>query len=149
MTQDAAARVVDRFYGEIWEGEDPAGAVAALLADDIVFRGLLGPAVVGAAAFLKYVALVRGALADYRCAVIDRVAAPVAEADAARVAARMRFSGRHVGPLFGVDATGREVAWDGAAFFTIRGGRVAELWVLGDVDAVKAQLGAALDATTP
>jgi predicted ester cyclase len=45
-----------------------------------------------------------------------------------------------VDPFFGVQATGREIAWSGAAFFKIEDGLIAELWVLGDIDAVKRQL---------
>ena len=39
-------------------------------------------------------------------------------------------------------ATGRVITWAGAAFFRVHNGRIAELWVLGDIDSVKAQLGA-------
>ena len=53
----------------------------------------------------------------------------------------MTFSGVHRGNLFGVPATGRNVTSAGAAFFTIDGDHIAELWVLGDVDAVKRLLG--------
>ncbi|GKX32466.1 MAG: hypothetical protein MnENMB40S_00840 [Rhizobiaceae bacterium MnEN-MB40S] len=35
------------------------------------------------------------------------------------------------------------IEWSGAAFFTVRQEQLAELWVLGDVDAVKRQLGPA------
>jgi predicted ester cyclase len=54
----------------------------------------------------------------------------------------MSFTGRHQGPFFGVPATGNAIQWAGAAFFTTDGRQITELWVLGDVDAVKRQLGA-------
>jgi predicted ester cyclase len=37
-------------------------------------------------------------------------------------------------------ATGRRVSWAGAAFFTFSDDRIADLWVLGDVDALRRQL---------
>jgi predicted ester cyclase len=53
----------------------------------------------------------------------------------------MTFKGIHRGELFGVAASGNMVRWSGAAFFRMAEGRIAELWVLGDVDSVKRQLG--------
>ncbi|MGH6906298.1 MAG: hypothetical protein ACREDX_00390 [Aestuariivirga sp.] len=41
-----------------------------------------------------------------------------------------------------MEATGREIAWAGGAFFKMADGKIAELWVLGDIDSVKQQLGA-------
>ena len=54
-----------------------------------------------------------------------------------RVAARLSFRGTHRGKFFGVEPTGREIRWNGAAFFKTRGGTITELWVLGDVEAVR------------
>ncbi len=59
-----------------------------------------------------------------------------------RAAARMTFTGRHQADLFGVPATGGEITWVGAAFFATSDGRIRDLWVLGDIDGVKRQLGA-------
>mgnify|MGYP000692604395 CR=1 FL=1 len=74
------------------------------------------------------------ALADYQCLIQDQM-----EQDN-RVFARMLFQGRHVGSFLGVPPTGRQLAWQGAALFTFDGSLVADLWVLGDVDGLKAQL---------
>ncbi len=74
------------------------------------------------------------ALGDYVCIIEDMVVMDN------RIAARMLFKGRNQDEFFGVTATGREIAWAGAAFFTMNGSRITELWVLGDVDSVKAQL---------
>lgn len=57
-----------------------------------------------------------------------------------RVFARMRFSGRHVGEFLGFAPTDALVAWEGAARFRIEGGRIADVWVLGDLDGLKARL---------
>jgi predicted ester cyclase len=57
-----------------------------------------------------------------------------------RAAARARFEGVHRGELLGFASTGRRVAWTGAAFFTVIGGRLTDVWVLGDLDALRSQL---------
>jgi len=77
---------------------------------------------------------VRAALEDFTCTIEELVASED------RAAARMMFSGRHRGKMFGVEATGRNIVWSGAAFFKMREGAIAELWVLGDVEAVRRQL---------
>ena len=79
----------------------------------------------------------RTALGDYR----SDIGEMVEQAD--RIAVRMTFSGNHQGEFFGVPATGQRISWVGAAFFAFREGRISSLWVLGDVDGVKAQLGIA------
>jgi steroid delta-isomerase-like uncharacterized protein len=127
--------LVERFYGDIWNRQDFAVA-DEILAADFRFRGSLGSETVGIPAFLTYVRSVHAALADYRC-VIDALTA-----DDVAAAARMTFTGVHRGPLFGVPATGKSVSWAGAAFFRIAQQRIVSIWVLGDVDGLKRQLGA-------
>lgn len=68
-----------------------------------------------------------GALAGYRCTIRDLVA----EGD--RAFARMHFEGIYRGPFMGFAPTGKPVEWAGAALFTLKGGKIADLWVLGDV----------------
>ena len=51
----------------------------------------------------------------------------------------MRFVGALAAYFFGVPATGRAIEWAGAAFFSTDGIQITSLWVLGDVDALKAQ----------
>jgi predicted ester cyclase len=46
------------------------------------------------------------------------------------------------GSFFGVAATGQRTTWSGAAFFVIVDARIKDIWVLGDLDRVKQQLGA-------
>jgi len=79
---------------------------------------------------------VHATLADYRCIIEELVA------DDDIAAARMTFTGIHRGPLFGVAPTGKSVSWAGAAFFRFAQARIVSLWVLGDIDGLKRQLGA-------
>jgi steroid delta-isomerase-like uncharacterized protein len=126
-------RRVRRFYDEIWNRADLT-AIPDLLAADVTFRGSLGPVLTGPAEFADYVREVTAALGDYHCEIESLVA------DGDRVAARMTFSGVHRGPLLGISATGRQVSWAGAAFFTFADGQIADLWVLGDLDSLRRQL---------
>lgn len=137
MSPDDTRRVVEAFYDLVWNQGDEAAA-RRLLAPGLRFRGSTGVGLTGVEPFLGYVRLVRGALADYRCT-IEEV---VVEGD--RAFARMGFAGRHAGTFLGVAPTGRELAWAGAALFHLEGGRIASLWVLGDVDGLKQQLGLAV-----
>ena len=126
-------RLVRRFYDEIWNRAD-LSVIPDLLATDVTFRGSLGPVLAGHTEFVDYVREVTAALHDYRC----EIGTLVAEGD--RVVARMTFSGVQRGRLLGVPATGRRVSWAGAAFFTFSGDLITDLWVLGDVDALRRQL---------
>ena len=130
------ADLVRRFYADLWDRHDRAVAWE-ILAQDFDFRGSLGADQRGVAGFLDYLDKVRAALGNYRSEIGEMVEAP------GRIAVWMRFSGDHRGEFFGVAATGKRIAWQGAAFFGFAEGRIARLWVLGDIDAVKAQLGAA------
>ncbi len=128
--------LVEAFYHQVWNTGDEALA-REILGEDFRFRGSLGPEKRGQDGFIEYMRSVRTALGDYQCVIDDLVETE------GRVAARMTFKGVHRAPFFDVAATGREIAWAGAAFFTIRDGRIAALWVLGEVDSVKQQLGSA------
>lgn len=119
--------LVDAFYSRVWEARDMEVA-RTILSDDFAFRGSLGPTLHGRAAFVDYVTAVHGALADYRCEVLDCVS----EKDQAF--AQMRFSGRHTGSFRGFAPTGKAVSWMGAALFRFAHHRIASLWVLGDLD---------------
>ena len=130
-------RIVERFYHEVWNKADEAAA-REILCNDFRFRASLGPEMVGADSFIGYMQAIHAALASYRCTIEELVR----DKDNGRAAARMRFQGIHRGVFFNVPATGRVVEWTGAAFFETNGDRIASLWVLGDVDAVRRQLGA-------
>jgi steroid delta-isomerase-like uncharacterized protein len=126
--------LVASFYSDLWNRGD-LSFVPALLRDDFTFRGSLGDERKGPAGFVAYLTAVRGALGSYRCDVLDLVA------EGRRAFARMRFSGVHVGDFLGYPPTGARIEWTGAALFTAgEDGRIADLWVLGDVHALVKQL---------
>ncbi|MBW8635825.1 ester cyclase [Hoeflea sp. WL0058] len=128
--------LVESFYEDVWNRRD-VDAARRIIAPDFRFRGSLGPEKRGVDGFVTYLDAIHTALGGFTCIIEDLVEAPE------RAAARMLFKGVHQAELFGAPATGKMIEWSGAAFFTIRQQKIAELWVLGDVDAVKRQLGPA------
>jgi steroid delta-isomerase-like uncharacterized protein len=130
-----AVQIVRRFYAEIWNDGD-LDVIPEICHEGIVFRGSLGDSKVGHRGFADYVRYVRGALGGYRCHIEDTVC------EGERVFAKMLFAGRHEKEFRGCAPTGKMLEWAGAALFTIEDGRIAELWVLGDVHGLMAQLSA-------
>jgi predicted ester cyclase len=128
-----AAELVERFYNLVWNKADESEA-RRILARDFRFRGSLGPELRGPDGFIAYMRSVHAALGGFTCQ-IDEV---IAVGDQA--AARMSFYGRHRGRFFGIEPSGQEIRWSGAAFFKTRGGTIIELWVLGDIEEVRRQL---------
>jgi predicted ester cyclase len=57
-----------------------------------------------------------------------------------RAFARMRFEGIHRVPFLGFAPTGQRVDWAGAALFALKGDKIADLWVLGDLQGLREQL---------
>ena len=126
-------QAVEAFYDRIWNRLDKT-AIPELIHADFTFRGSLGRTMTGHSAFAAYVDGVTGALADYRCTILDLVT----EGD--RAFARMLFEGIHRGPFLGFAPTGRRVEWAGAALFTLKSDKIADLWVLGDLQGLRERL---------
>jgi predicted ester cyclase len=128
-----AGDLVERFYNVVWNKADEAEA-RTILAADFRFRASLGPELRGPGGFIAYLRSVHAALENFTCTIEELIVAQD------RAAARMSFCGTHRAKFFGFEATGREIRWNGAAFFRIGGATIAELWVLGDIEAVRRQL---------
>ena len=118
--------VVETFYRDMWNKADKS-LIPEIFHDDFTFRGSLGPVLVGQAQFAGYVDQVLGSLGNYACEILQMTE------EENRVVAKMLFQGVHEGNMFGYAATGKQVEWHGSAHFTFRDGKVADLWVLGDV----------------
>ena len=125
--------LVERFYHQVWNRADEAEA-RKILSADFRFRASLGPELRGPGGFIAYLRSVHAALEHFTCTIEELIATDD------RAAARMSFHGRHRGKMFGVEPTGRDIRWSGAAFFKTDGETIAELWVLGDIEAVRRQL---------
>lgn len=125
--------LVRRFYRDLWNARDPYVA-AEILSPGLTFRGSLGPEHRGIDGFLGYMEGVHESLGDYTCTIEDLVAEP------GKAAARMRFAGIHRAPFLSFAPTGRAIHWQGAAFFAIEAGLIADIWVLGDIAALRERL---------
>ena len=128
-----AAALVDAFYTDLWNRWDDT-MVDAVLAADFSFRGSLGNETRGRDGWRQYRDLVRAGSSDFHNEVQDLVV------DRDRAAARLLYTGTHDGSLAGLAATGRRFGYAGTAFFTVRDGRLADAWVLGDLAGLRAQL---------
>lgn len=105
-----------------------------MLAADFRFRGSLGEETSGREGWRAYRDQVRRAAPDFHNEVVDLLVS------GERGAARLRYSGTHRGELLGLPATGRAFVYEGAAFFAAREGRLAEAWVIGDLDGLRRRL---------
>lgn len=65
-------------------------------------------------------------------------------ADGERVIMHITFTGRHVGPFFGIEPTGKEVTWTSLEVYRLEGGKVVERWVQADTAGLMAQIGVPL-----
>ena len=129
--------LVTAFYADLWNRWDDT-AVDAVLTDDVTFRGSLGDRTQGREEWRRYRDLIRAGSSDFH----NEIEAVVVDGDPA--AARLLYTGTHDGPLGGMAPTGRRFSYSGAAFFTAREGRLADVWVLGDLVGLRAQIGSGL-----
>jgi predicted ester cyclase len=124
------------FYHEMWNRADK-GWIPELTHADVTFRSSLGLELKGHAALAEHVDQVTVALGDYTCEIVDMVE------EGEKVVARLLFHGRHRGIFMGFQPTGQRVEWAGSAHFRFRHGKIADLWVLGDLHGLIRQLQAA------
>ena len=126
--------LIIRFYEDVWNVASQEVA-REILHKDFVFRASLGPERRGPEGFIKYMREIRAALPDFVCNIQEIIT------EQTQAVARMEFVGTHGGVFYGVEPTGKRITWAGAGFFKTDGKQITELWVLGDIDAVKQQLG--------
>lgn len=139
---DTTKQLIERYYYKGWNKADET-VIKEILDENIKFRGSLGRKQKrGHEFFINYMKSLFQALA-MKVEVEDIVVSENGQ----KVAVRLTNRGIHKGTIFGVQATNMEVSWNTAAFFTIdKNGRVIELWNVGDVDSLKNQLNASVDA---
>jgi predicted ester cyclase len=129
----SAPHLVTDFYRRIWNlGE--ASALSELLTADFTFCDSLGAETQDHDAFWKCVCEVRTALDQYRCDILDYIAA------GSHVFAKIQFSGFHIGDFRGYRPTGLPVCWYGAAFFKLESARIQALRMWGDLQGLYALL---------
>jgi [ribosomal protein S18]-alanine N-acetyltransferase len=135
MASQQNARIIERYYQEMWNAWNFTLA-DELLAPEIRFRGSLAIEVQGIDAFKDYMRYVQNAFPDFSNTIEEVVC------QGKKIAARLTYRGTQRGELFGIPATGKRVAYSGAAIFQITRGKIAEGWVLGDTAELIRQLNA-------
>jgi steroid delta-isomerase-like uncharacterized protein len=125
--------LVGRFYRQMWNRFD-VSVLDDLVTDEVRFRGSLGDDLAGREALAGYVRQIQEAFPDFHNDVVE----VVVHGD--RAAARLRYTGTHRGEVMGFAPTGRRIAYDGVAFFTIQADRIESVWVLGDRYGLQQQL---------
>jgi predicted ester cyclase len=133
MGSDPQLRSIERFYDDMWNRFDTT-VFAQILHPDIRFRGSLGQIKVGFDEFASYVEYIERFAPDFH----NEIVSTVSEGD--RVFARLSYTGTHRGEVFGIAPTGRRFEYAGAALFTFSDRLIRDVWVLGDVFGLLAQL---------
>ncbi|MGB0624994.1 MAG: ester cyclase [Alphaproteobacteria bacterium] len=135
MSADENRRLVETFFNVMWNTWDDA-TMRSILDPAIDFRGPIGLHVTGHDGFAGYMQTIRDAFSDFHNRIDDLVATDD------RAVARLTYTGTHDGPLFEHAATGNRIEYAGVAMFTMAGGRITKVWVLGDRLALLRQIGA-------
>ena len=133
ITLSPQKEIVRVFYKELWDHADKS-LIPNILHTDFTFRGSLGPTLVGHEQFAGYVDLVTDTFGQYTTDILSMIE------EGNRVSGKMRFHGFHRKELFGVKPSGRRVWWTGIPIFTFEGTKVRDLFVLGDIHGLIAQL---------
>lgn len=128
-------RLVETFFNVMWNTWDDA-TLRDILDPDIDFRGSIGLQVNGHDGFAGYMQTIRDAFSDF----YNRIDDIVATDD--RAVARLTYTGTHDGTLFEHAATGRRIEYAGVAMFTMAGGKITKVWVLGGRLTLLQQIGA-------
>jgi predicted ester cyclase len=128
------ADLVLRFYNEV-ANEGHVEVLDEILTGDFVLNGRPGqPAPPGPVPVRQGVEALRAAFSGLHFDVEDIVS----QGD--RVAARWTMRGRHTGEAFGNPPTGRDIAQAGMVFYRVAGNRLAEQWILADVQGLLNQI---------
>ncbi|MFQ6021598.1 MAG: ester cyclase [Acidiferrobacterales bacterium] len=126
-------QLIDRFYNEMWNKFDKS-VLPEILHEDLTFRGSLGQIKRGLDEFGEYVDFVQLAFPDFHNRIIETLS------EENRTFVRLSYTGTHQGELFGIPATGKKIEYAGAAVFKIYDGKIADVWVLGDIYGLLEQL---------
>jgi len=135
-------QLVDRYFYKGWNKCD-AGVMEEILDEKLVYRGALSRKKRNRDDFIEYMRKIHGALGNNVVEAEDVVISDN------KAAVRMKCSGIHKSSFFGVEGTGHEISYQAAMFFTFTadGTRIKEIWMVGDIDGLKHQLGATSEAS--
>ncbi|GAB3411719.1 hypothetical protein GCM10027318_26100 [Massilia agilis] len=126
--------IVARFNREVIQ-DGNRESFEALMAPDFVNWSAPSEALRGAETMWKtFSTVLRPAIGDLQVHIHEQLC------DGDKVITRKTISGKHVGPLLGVEATGKDIAIDVTDIVRVRDGRYVEHWGINTLAAVVAQL---------
>jgi len=130
---DTTRSLVKKFIADIWNRGE-IDLIPEVCSPNLRFNGNAGFDRVGHDGLARMVATIRESLDEYHCEIHSMVV------ENNKAFCRLRFTGKHTGPLLGYDPTGKVVAWMGATEFTCQNGKILKVWELGDVKSLEEQL---------
>jgi steroid delta-isomerase-like uncharacterized protein len=132
-TTEQTRTLVKKFIADIWNRGE-IDLIPSVCSANLRFNGNVGFDRIGHDGLARMVATIRDALDEYHCEIHSMVV------ERNKAFCRLRFTGKHVGPLLGFAPTGRVLAWMGATEFTCQNGKILKVWELGDVKSLEEQL---------
>jgi len=136
MTPEEMKAALVKMNDDTWHRRD-LDAAYALYADDVVFRRIPFPPVVGKEANKEGDAGTLAAFSDVQSTIDDMIV------DGETAVIRWTWEGTHSGlaPSLGIPATGKRVRFVGCSVYYFREGKIAEQWEYGDMLGLLQQLG--------
>jgi steroid delta-isomerase-like uncharacterized protein len=134
MTPDESAAGAERWHLDLIQAGKLDQAAAILTPDVVVHAN--GQEFRGRETALQLAQGLRAAIPDSRFTHDDVLVA------GERVAIRWTNEGTHLGPYFGVPASGKRVRFEGLDLVHLHNGQIAEIWIAYDNYGVLQQMGA-------
>ncbi|MGY2293190.1 ester cyclase [Pseudomonas sp. SDO528_S397] len=123
MSADTAVDIVERFWREVWQAQDPQAAMR-FVAEDFVAT-TAGVEVVGRQAFIEWIGAFQSKIEDFQFTSLDTFQ----NAQGSRVASRWKITGKNQG-FIGGRACGSPFEMTGTAVWAVRpDGQLAHNWV--------------------
>lgn len=126
--------LVRSYYDNLWNKKDKS-YIDKVLDDNIVFRASLGIETRGKKEFEAYFDMITTAIPN----LYHGIETILTQDN--QVAARVLYNGTHMGKLLDFEPKKNRIRYHGASFFKIENGKIKDVWVLGDLNALYKQLG--------
>ena len=133
VANDLTRNLVKKFIADIWNRGE-IDLIPDVCSPNLRFNGNTGFDRIGHDGLARMVATIRESLDEYHCEIHSMVV------EHNKAFCRLRFTGKHTGPLLGYAPTQKVVAWMGATEFTCQNGKILKVWELGDVKSLEEQL---------
>ena len=136
MIPEEMRAALTKMLDDFWHKEDIEAAYA-IYSDDVVFRRIPFPPMVGKAANMQADAGMLAAFSDNKTTV-DEI---IIEGDAAVIRWTWEATHSGVSPSLGIPPTGKRVGIVGCSIFHFRNGKIVEQWEYSDLLGLLQQLG--------